>query len=68
MDPSRKATADEPPAQVPPAPRGSPGTDPTNPCRQETAGINAAAEETNERKVSEVGLTDEDRARRAPNQ
>jgi hypothetical protein len=43
---------------------GAPATDPTNPHRQEAAGVNATAERTNDRKVSEPGLTPEDRKER----
>ena len=43
---------------------GAPGTDPTNPHRQEAVGINVTAERTNDRKVSEPGLTPRDRAER----
>jgi hypothetical protein len=64
MDLHRKASADEPPGAKPATPRGSPATDPTNPFRQEAAGIHATAEETNERKAAEPGLTDADRDRR----
>jgi hypothetical protein len=64
MNQHRKASADEPPGAKPATPRGSPATDPTNPYRQEAAGIHATAEETNERKAGEPGLTDEDRDRR----
>jgi hypothetical protein len=48
------------------APRPSPETDPTNPCRQETVGEWTAAEQNNERRQGEPGLTDEDRVAREP--
>ena len=47
-------------------PRPSPQTDPTNPQRQEAAGEWVAAEQSNERRLSEPGLTDEDRVAREP--
>lgn len=47
-------------------PRPSPGTDPTNPYRQESAGVNTASERANQRRVDEPGLTDQDRDRREP--
>jgi hypothetical protein len=46
------------------APRPSPQTDPTNPYRQESAGEWTRAEEENERRQDEPGLTDEDRQQR----
>ena len=46
--------------------RPSPQTDPTNPCRQEAAGEWVAAEQNNERRQDEPGLTDEDRTAREP--
>jgi hypothetical protein len=67
MDQHYKAGAEKPPDVKSSAPRGSPATDPTNPYHQEAAGINAAAEATNERKIGESGLTDADRDRRAAN-
>lgn len=45
--------------------RPSPGTDPTNPWRQEAAGLWLANEQANERRVDEPGLTDWDREARA---
>jgi hypothetical protein len=42
-------------------PRKAPETDPTNPCRQESAGVWTRAEEENERRLAEPGLTDRDR-------
>jgi len=47
-----------------PEPRPSPGTDPTNPFRQEAAGIWVPNERANERRSDEVGLTDRDREER----
>jgi hypothetical protein len=47
-------------------PRPSPQTDPTNPSRQEAAGEWTAAEQNNERRQDEPGLTDADRAAREP--
>jgi hypothetical protein len=44
----------------------APGTDPTNPYHQEAVGVNSVGQRTSERRVDEVGLTDEDRARREP--
>jgi hypothetical protein len=46
------------------APRPSPQTDPTNPNNQEAAGYMVAAEQANERRVDEPGLTDANRDRR----
>ena len=43
---------------------GSPATDPTNPWHQEAAGIFAANEEANERRIDEPGLTNRDRDER----
>jgi hypothetical protein len=48
------------------ASRPSPGTDPTNPYRQESAGVWLSAERQAERHVDEVGLTDRDRVEREP--
>lgn len=45
-------------------PVASPATDPTNPYHQEATGVFATAEEVNERRQDEPGLTDEERARR----
>jgi hypothetical protein len=47
-------------------PRPSPGTDPTNPYRQESTGIWVSAEAAAERHNDEVGLTDRDRQERDP--
>jgi hypothetical protein len=44
----------------------SPETDPTNPFRQEATGELVPNERASERRVDEVGLTDEDRAQRSP--
>jgi hypothetical protein len=46
-------------------PRPSPQTDPTNPHRQEAAGVWVLNERANERRVDEVGLTDRDRDERS---
>jgi hypothetical protein len=46
--------------------RPSPGTDPTNPFRQEATGTWVPAERAAERHVDEVGLTDRDRQERDP--
>jgi hypothetical protein len=46
-------------------PRPAPQTDPTNPYRQEAAGVWVAAERAAERHQDEPGLTDLDRALRA---
>ena len=45
-------------------PRPSPETDPTNPFHQEAAGVWLHNERANERRVDEVGLTDDDRDER----
>jgi hypothetical protein len=45
-------------------PHTSPQTDPTNPFRQEAVGVWQRAEEENERRLAEPGLTDSDRQRR----
>ena len=45
-------------------PRPSPETDPTNPFHQEAVGVFVPNERANERRVDEVGLTDEDRDER----
>jgi hypothetical protein len=47
-------------------PRPAPQTDPTNPQHQEAVGIFAAAEQRNEDRVAEPGLTEEDRVHRSP--
>jgi hypothetical protein len=46
------------------APHAAPQTDPTNPHRQESVGEWARAEEENERRQAEPGLTDRDRQER----
>lgn len=43
----------------------SPSTDPTNPCSQESTGIFRPNEAANERRLSEPGLSDLDREKRA---
>jgi hypothetical protein len=48
------------------APRPSPGTDPTNPQRQENVGEWTHAERQNERRNDAPGLTDRDRQDRDP--
>ena len=48
------------------APRSSPGTDPTNPNRQESTGEWVRAEQVNEQRNDEPGLTDQDRLERDP--
>ena len=45
-------------------PRLPPGTDPTNPDRDEMVGEYVAAARANERRIAEPGLTDRDREER----
>jgi len=52
------------PQTAPDEAKPSPGTDPTNPSRQESAGEWTSHEKTSQRHSDEPGITDEERDRR----